>query len=223
MARLANSRPHSGRLQLDEAQLESVGPAAYSPNVDATRKQSAAISFPKTTKASPYHSEMAGHLPTPSPVAYYAPERNRFGRSMGVGGRLAGYTMAGKDHSPRYLSKELAAHLKDTSGPGPGAYTPREMLGVVDLTHSNTSTHAPAYSFGTSTREDPPAPIPRAPASPTARLIASPRSPSRSPSSSKRASLAASPDSKVAGTYRGYNLRFERTLPNTDTETKNML
>ena len=140
---------------------------------------------------------------------------------------------------------------QDTSGPGPGAYTPREMLGVVDLTHSNTSTHAPAYSFGTSTREDPPAPIPRAPASPTARLIASPRSPSRSPSSSKRASLAASPDSKVvsspqrslqlqprcglpteqptsaprvqAGTYRGYNLRFERTLPNTDTETKNML
>jgi len=28
------------------------------------------------------------------------------------------------------------------------------MLGVVDLTHSNTSTHAPSFSFGTSTRGD---------------------------------------------------------------------
>jgi len=28
------------------------------------------------------------------------------------------------------------------------------MLGVVDLTHSNTSIHAPSFSFGTSTRGD---------------------------------------------------------------------
>lgn len=46
-------------------------------------------------------------------------------------------------------------------GPGPGSYTPREMLGVVDLTRSNTSTHAPSFSFGTSTRDDAPVPIHR--------------------------------------------------------------
>ena len=53
----------------------------------------------------------------------------------------------------RYISKEHSKVAQwGMHSPGPASYTPREMVGVVDHTNSNTSRHAPMYTFGSEKR-----------------------------------------------------------------------
>ena len=53
----------------------------------------------------------------------------------------------------RYVSKEHSKVAQwGKHSPGPASYTPREMVGVVDHTNSNTSAHAPKWSFGSEKR-----------------------------------------------------------------------
>ena len=63
------------------------------------------------------------------------------------------YSMSPRDSPQRFLSRKHAYHSQQgLHSPGPQQYGPREMMGVVERTNSNTSRHAPAYTFGSQKR-----------------------------------------------------------------------
>lgn len=148
-------RPSLDRAPLSSAEAAGPGPAGYAPNIDYVRRTSTSVSIPRTSKESPLVGEQGGKAPEETPGPYSTALTRRAVGPIGTkASGSTGFSMCGKDNSPRYISKLHSRNLRDPAGPGPGAYTPREMMGVVDETCSNTSTHAPAYSFGTSTRFD---------------------------------------------------------------------
>ena len=99
-----------------------------------------------------------GHRPlepavqaSPGPAQYVTRVRTRFGG--GQMGDAPCYSISQRQAPEhRFISRQHAYSQQGTHSPGPATYTPREMTGVVNYTNSNTSTHAPTFSFGSEKR-----------------------------------------------------------------------
>lgn len=120
------------------------GPAAYSPRIEATDR-----------RAAPQYSMhgVESKVPTidsPGPAMYVA-KVGRFGAPhIGDGPYFS--ISAREQEDTRFISKGHSVTMMGMHSPGPASYTPREMVGVVDYTNSNTSTHAPMWAFGSEKR-----------------------------------------------------------------------
>jgi hypothetical protein len=108
-SRSLRTRPQTciGRLQLGDDQVDSVGPAGYTLSLDAIKPRSPGIKLPPSTGggAGPESGRASPRAP------FYSPSKTRFGGSS-IGEGRAGFSMASRDVSPRYLSKEHAAQMK---------------------------------------------------------------------------------------------------------------
>ena len=119
------------------------GPAAYSP----TRKSSAPAYSIGGVSAVP-----ESQAKSPGPAMYVTRATSRFGGGY-MGDAPSGIISSREKGGNRYLSKEHSKIAQfGKHSPGPASYTPREMVGVVDDTNSNTSTHAPKWVFGSEKR-----------------------------------------------------------------------
>ena len=122
------------------------GPAAYTPRMITSDRRNApsySILGPGNT------SELNADSPGPAQYVSYA--KSRFG-----GGHIGSgpqFSMSQRESiANRFISKQHEVTMKGQHSPGPATYTPREMVGVVDYTNSNTSRHAPSFSFGSEKR-----------------------------------------------------------------------
>jgi hypothetical protein len=120
------------------------GPAAYNPrNV--------------TSKSPGYSIAGVSGVPesqttSPGPAQYVTRSTSRYGGGY-MGDAPSGIISSRDNSGSRYLSKEHSRVAQfGKHSPGPASYTPREMVGVVDHTNSNTSTHAPKWGFGSEKR-----------------------------------------------------------------------
>ena len=125
------------------------GPSSvtYSPRIDSSRKKGPA--FTMRALGTRAFGEGGGEV-SPGPLAYNPRPKSRFGD--GIGGEMAGPSMASKDQSPRYISESHSRIYQGMHSPSPAAYTPLEQFGITSYTVSNTSTHAPIYAFGSEVR-----------------------------------------------------------------------
>lgn len=100
------------------------------------------------------HVTEPGSELSPGPLRYMA-ERTRFGGGQFGGKDSPRYSMGRKDelaNSHRYISPQHSKVFMGQQGASPTAYTPLEQLGVTNMTVSNTSVHAPSFSFGSEAR-----------------------------------------------------------------------
>ena len=119
------------------------GPAAYSP----TKKSSAPAYSIGGVSGVP-----ESQAKSPGPAMYVTRATSRFGGGY-MGDAPSGIISSREKGGNRYLSKEHSKIAQfGKHSPGPASYTPREMVGVVDDTNSNTSTHAPKWVFGSEKR-----------------------------------------------------------------------
>lgn len=141
----------------------SPGPAYYSPRASAGGWDAQALHAPgpaySMTRAHGreriLHSNAREGLSTsdesPAPTKYSA--RACSSKGGGYLGDAPAYTLGERACPRRFISDKHAYRINQgIHSPGPQVYTPREELGVTNYTVSNTSTHAPNYSFGTEAR-----------------------------------------------------------------------
>jgi len=146
-----NTRPLG--LQLERA--PTPGPTSYSPRNNAgTDGRNGTLDGPRYSmeKQSVREGMSFAVSPeyTPGPAAYKPTPMSVKGG--GQFGDAPTYSLSNSNIPKRFISK---SHEKANFGfhsPGPQAYTPREGLGITSYTISNTSTHAPQFSFGTEPR-----------------------------------------------------------------------
>lgn len=128
----------------------TAGPTAetYSPRIEYTRSRT-----PRYTMRAVGERQMCdpgGELSV-GPLGYH-PKTNRRG---GTFGDAPSYSMANKNersNAKRYFSPAHSRIYQGKESPSPATYTPLEQLGVTSYTISNTSTHAPLFTFGTEAR-----------------------------------------------------------------------
>jgi len=128
---------------------EGPGPMTYRPEKtyvkpDATRYSMRVLGERKGVAT-------AGAEDSPGPAAYHPHVKSR--RGGGHIGDSPAYSISDKDEqAPKFISKIHARIFQGKHSPSPYAYTPLEGLGITTYTVSNTSTHAPMYSFGSEAR-----------------------------------------------------------------------
>ena len=143
------------------------GPAAYSPRGNT-------LSGPKYTMSMKHDTEKDMSV-GPGP-ANYTPAADRFGTA--TIGDAPSYSLTSRNKGKRYISREHAkTDGQGVHSPAPDTYLPLEQMGITNTTVraqflcaqfgaqfsdaardyllqvSNTSTHAPIYSFGTEKRD----------------------------------------------------------------------
>ena len=141
------------------------GPAAYSPRGNT-------LSGPKYTMSMKHDTEKDMSV-GPGP-ANYIPAADRFGTA--TIGDAPSYSLTSRNKGKRYISREHAkTDGQGVHSPAPDTYLPLEQMGITNTTVrairnaqfcaqfsdaprlppqvSNTSTHAPIYSFGTEKRD----------------------------------------------------------------------
>ncbi len=157
------------------------GPGTYLPRAQASCGPSFSIG---TAERVAFDTRHDGE--TPGPQSYAPQSKSRYG-----GGQLGdspAFSLSVRSDAQRFISKEHVRAYQGLHSPSPQAYTPREALGITNYTISNTSTHAPMYSFGTEARncgEDPHAALDkvmkRLPTSQRQAAISKKPAPSKSP------------------------------------------
>lgn len=122
------------------------GPAAYSPRIITSDRRTA----PSYSILGPGNNP-ALNADSPGPAQYVSYAKSRFGGGhMGDGPQFS--ISQRESIANRFISKQHEVSLQGVGSPGPATYTPREMVGVVDYTNSNTSRHSPMFSFGSEKR-----------------------------------------------------------------------
>ena len=123
------------------------GPAAYSPR-DVTSEKMWAPAYSIAGVGGVPESQTT----SPGPAMYVTRATSRYGGGH-MGDAPSGIISSRENNGTRYVSKEHSKVAQwGKHSPGPASYTPREMVGVVDHTNSNTSTHAPKWGFGSEKR-----------------------------------------------------------------------
>jgi len=123
------------------------GPAAYSPR-DVTSEKRWAPMYSIAGVAGVSENQTL----SPGPAMYVTRATSRYGGGY-MGDAPSPSISQRQSQTNRYVSKEHAKVAQwGLHSPGPASYTPREMVGVVNQTNSNTSRHAPMYSFGSEKR-----------------------------------------------------------------------
>ena len=127
------------------------GPAAdaYTPSITYTTNKMPSYTLrPLCTRAG---LNIEGSANNPGPLAYHPTVKSRFGG--GQIGDTPNYSIAHKDGQDKmFISNTHSRIYQGLNSPSPAAYTPLEQLGITSYTISNTSKHAPLYSFGTEAR-----------------------------------------------------------------------
>ena len=132
-----------------EKVIPGPGPENYSPRIDSSRPTMPHYSM--RAMGTRQMADPGGEL-SPGPLGYAPKTGRRGGGQLGDSPR---YTMAKKDdaaNSRRYYSSVHSRIYQGREGAPSSAYTPLEQFGVTSLTISNTSKHAPLYSFGSEVR-----------------------------------------------------------------------
>ncbi|KAL1500543.1 hypothetical protein AB1Y20_013198 [Prymnesium parvum] len=122
------------------------GPMTYRPEMVRSKAPSYSIPGLGTRCLTTPGAEVS-----PGPAAYYPQAKSR--RGGGHIGDSPHFSLTPRDEkSARFISKQHARTNQGKGTPSPQAYTPLEQLGITPYTVSNTSTHAPMYSFGSEAR-----------------------------------------------------------------------
>ncbi len=139
--------PRSSRSLADVR--DGPGPTKYSPTIGFTKVREPAYTMRLLGARGGIGG---GGEDSPGPSAYNPSVKSRFGG--GFIGDAPAFSIADKDENiKRFISTTHSRIYQGLHSPAPSAYSPLEDLGITSYTVSNTSRHAPMYSFGSEARD----------------------------------------------------------------------